>query len=146
MALPLISGEFRLAADPELRFSPAGMAVSNVRLVASSRKLNKETDKWEDDKTCWIDGVVFKDHAEHVAESLRKGDLVVVTGHIQTDEWEKDGEKRSKIAMVIDAIGPALRFRDVPRGQDAERTQGGAATPAAEDPWATPPADGAPPF
>lgn len=140
--LPAVAGEFRLAADPELRFSPGGVAVGNVRLVASSRK--KEGDEWVDDKTCWIDGVCFKQMAENVAEHLRKGDTVVVTGKIQTESWEtKEGEKRSKIALVIDSIGKNERWND---GKKAERTTSGAGAPAAEDPWATSAAPDEPPF
>lgn len=150
MALPTITGEFRAAADPELRFSASGVAVAKIRLVSSSRRLNKDTNEWEDDKTCWIDCTVFKDTALHLAESVTKSDLVTVVGKLQTDEWEDEqGNKRSKLTMIADSIGPSLRFRDMPHGQgQAQRTQGaeGQAPDMANDPWATPSATEEPPF
>lgn len=141
--LPTVQGEFRVVADPELRFSPSGVAVGNIRLVASSRK--QVDGEWVDDKTCWIDCTVFKQTAENLVDSVTKGDLVTVTGRLQTDEWEdKDGNKRSKTVMIADSIGPSLRFRSAPHGAQAARQQG--ADAPGEDPWATPPADGQPPF
>ena len=64
MALPTVTGEFRVVEDPELRFSPNGVAVGTVRLVASSRKKNEQTDEWEDDKILWVTGTAFKQFAE----------------------------------------------------------------------------------
>lgn len=109
--LGVVHGEFRLASDPQLRFSQNGMALANVRLVAGSRK--KEGDEWVDDKTLWIDGTAFRKQAENIAESLKKGDLVVVIGKAQTEQWEKDGEKHSKIALTIDHIGASLSYKSV---------------------------------
>jgi single-strand DNA-binding protein len=132
--LPVISFEGRVVADPELRFSPSGMAVAKIRTVSNSRK-RQEDGTWVDDKACWLDVTCFKTMAENVVESLSKGDLVVVTGKIQTEEWEKDGVKHSKIACIADTIGPALTFKAA-KVQSTERASGPASAPA-DDPWTT---------
>lgn len=143
--LPITSGEFRLVADPELKFAASGVAVAKLRLVASSRKKDDDG-KWVDDKTCWMNAVAFKKVAENIAESFAKGDLVLVSGRQQTEEWEdKDGNKRSSQSIVVDTIGPSLAFSPA-KSVQAERT----ATPASDNPWETTPAasddPGDPPF
>src|SRR5690348_6113573 len=98
--LPIVTGEFRAAADPNLRFAPSGTAVCDVRAVASSRK--KQGDEWVDDKTCWVRLTGFKRVAENMAESIEKGDLITVTGKVSTDEWEdKEGQKRTTVNIVV---------------------------------------------
>lgn len=140
--IPTIQGEFRLVDDPELRFTPQGVAVCNVRLVAQNRK--KEGEEWVDDpdKILWISGSVWRQYAENVAESLRKGDLVFVVGKIRTRDYEtSEGEKRTVTELLIDEIGPTLRFRAVlhtdASGHKVTR-EGAAAAPSADDPWAHP--------
>lgn len=151
--LPVIQGEMRVVADPELRFAPSGMAIGTVRLVSNSRK--KEGDEWVDDKVCWLRGVLFKKQAENMVESVSKGDLVVVTGRLHTDEYEKDGVKRTSVELLIDEIGVSLRWATA-KAQRAERTQGSSSSSSsgsgqrgapADDPWAgNPNASDEPPF
>jgi|ERR1044072_718618 single-strand DNA-binding protein len=141
--LPNLSGEFRVVADPELRFTPSGVAVANVRLVANSRK--KEGDTWVDDKVLWINGSAWDKMAENIAESVSQGDLVLVQGQIQTREWtDKDDNKRTTIDLIIREIGPSLRFATA-RPVKAERVKPAESGPT-EDPWAGPPPTDEPPF
>lgn len=144
--LPIVTvPEARVVNDPELRFSPSGVAVGNFRIVCSSRKKN-ENDEWVDDKTLWLSVTCFKQLAENCAESLRKGDLVSVTGKLQTDEWESEGgEKRSRTVIIADGVAASLRFRTITHGAgQAERST----SPATSDPWATGggPSSDEPPF
>lgn len=141
--LPVVAIEGRVVEDPELRFAPSGVAVGRLRLVASSRK--KVNEEWVDDKTLWIDVTTFRQLAENVAESVRKGDLVVATGKLQTEEWEKDGQKRSKIALVADNVALSAMFRAIPRGEQTQRVKA-SDSPAESDPWSTPPGSDEPPF
>jgi len=145
--LPQVTVEGRVVNDPELRFAPSGVAVGSFRLVASSRKQD-ESGQWVDDKTLWLGVTCFKQLAENVAESLRRGDLVVVTGRLQTDEWESDtGEKRSRTELVANGVAASLMFRTIPHGEGrAERVSAGDAPAAASDPWTAPPAADEPPF
>jgi len=148
--LPVVTGEFRAAADPDLRFAPSGTAVGKIRAVASSRKKN-DAGEWADDKTCWVTIVGFNKVAENMAESFEKGDLMVVVGKINTDDWEdNDGNKRTSIQIVADFIGPAITF-NAARSMRSERPSGGGSqqrpsgggasrstTVDENDPWATP--------
>jgi single-strand DNA-binding protein len=96
--------------DPELRFIPSGAAVANFGLAVNRRWKNQQTDEWEEevaffDVTCW------RDLAENVAESITKGARVIVTGRLTTRSWETDaGEKRTKVEVLADEVGPSLRW------------------------------------
>jgi single-strand DNA-binding protein len=139
MALPQITGEFRVVADPELKFAPSGMAIGTMRIVANSRK--KEGDEWVDDKVCWLRATAFKREAENLAESYQKSDLVIITGRLQTEEWEKDGVKQQSYGILIDHIGPSTKYNPakVERTARSSGTGGGGGQQSAPatDPWAT---------
>lgn len=155
MTLPYITGEFRLGADPELRFTPSGQAVANVRLGANGRKFNKATNEWEDAGECWVGGAVWGDMAENVAETLEVGMLVAVTGRLETRKYEtREGEQRLAVEVRIDTIAPSLKYATAKvsktdrrqAGQQGGQPQGSQSPPPADDPWAAPPADDEPPF
>ena len=96
--------------DPELRFTSSGQAVATFGLAVNRRWQNRQTNEWEEavsffDVTCW------QQMAENVAESITKGSRVVVTGRLDQRSWEtQDGDKRSKVEVVADEIGPSLRY------------------------------------
>jgi len=87
----------RLCADPELRFSPSGVAVCKFTL-AIDRPYSKE--KTADFLPC----ICFKAQAENVANYLIKGSQAGVTGSIQTSTWEKDGVKHYKTEVLADRV------------------------------------------
>lgn len=121
--LPRITLEGRVVADPGLTFGKSGTAVCKMRLVAADRRLNQQSGEWEDGDTLWMDVTCFKQLAENVVESVVKGDLVIVTGKIRTEEWDDrdTGAKRSKVAMIADTVSASLQFRTIPHGE-ARRT------------------------
>jgi single-strand DNA-binding protein len=122
--LPVVQGEFRAAADPELRFAPSGTAVGSVRAVASKRKKN-DANEWVDDKTCWVRITAFNQLAENLVESITKGTAFLVSGKLSTEEWEdKDGNKRISVEIVADNIGPSLAFATA-KVSKTERRSGG---------------------
>lgn len=111
MALPSITVTARLVDAPEIRYSQSGTAIAKLRLVSNSRKLNKDTQQWEDGSTWWGRGTAFARTAEAIAEAnLQKGDLVTVRGDVETDQWEdkESGAKRSADQVIIREIGRAL--------------------------------------
>lgn len=109
--LPTIHGVARLVADPELRFTQNSNAVASVRLAFNSRRLNKQTNQWEDGDTFWVTGSAWNQLAENVAETLTKGMEVTVTGELRTRSWEKDGQKYERPELNIRSIGPSLAFQ-----------------------------------
>ena len=102
-----------LTRDPELRFTQAGLAVCNASVAVNRRWQNKTTQEWEE-KVSYIDVTVWGVHGQNVAESLRKGDRVFVNGRLEQRSWEDDaGNKRSKIEVVADVVGPSLEWATV---------------------------------
>ena len=96
--------------DPELRFTPSGQATASFGLAVNRRWQNRQTQEWEE-RVSFFDIVCWQQMAENVAESVTKGSRVVVTGRLDQRSWEtQDGEKRSKIEIVADEIGPSLRY------------------------------------
>lgn len=137
MSLPTITGVGRLIEAPELRFTTSGKAVAKVRLAFNSRRKNPQTQEWEDADVCYVDGTVWDKHAENVAESLDKGDEVVVTGLLKTRKYEtKEGEKRSVTELAIQSIAPSLAYATA-KPQRMQRSQGGQQRQANDDPWST---------
>lgn len=124
-----------LVEDPELRFTPSGHAVVNCRVVVSDRKYDKTTNEWKDGDPWFISCNIWRDYAEHVAESLVKGARVVVTGHITQRQYEnKEGVKVTVIDLAADEIAVSLKFCTA-KIQKMQRS--GGATVTTVDPWAT---------
>ncbi|MGW8702861.1 single-stranded DNA-binding protein [Streptomyces eurythermus] len=101
----------RLTAPPELRFSPSGTAVAAFTVVTSRRVKDQATGEWSDADTTYWDCKAFKQIAENICESLDKGLEVIVVGRAVQESWEdrQTGQKRSKISVRVDSIGPSLR-------------------------------------
>jgi single-strand DNA-binding protein len=81
-----------LADDPELRYTPSGVAVANVRVAVNRRKRNNETNEWEDQLDGFFTCNVWREMAENVSESLHKGDRVLVMGRLRSRSYDdRDG-------------------------------------------------------
>lgn len=118
MALPRISEIGRLTQDPELRFTQGGRALLSLRLAFNSRKFNRETQEWEDGDTLFLDGALWGDKAEAVAEAgLGKGQALMVSGRLRTESWEKDGVRHSKTALLVDDVATVIRQSQAQRGK-----------------------------
>ena len=98
-----------LTREPELRYTPSGAAVVKFGMAVNRSYNNRNGDKVE--QTDFFDVTAWRELGENCAESLSVGSRVIVTGRLQQDRWENDsGEKRSKIYIVADEIGPSLRW------------------------------------
>ena len=98
-----------LTDAPELRFTPQGTAVAGFRLAVTPRL--RDGDGWRDGETSFFRVNVWRDLAEHVAESLSKGDRAVVVGRLKLRSWETpEGEKRSVTEVEADEVGASLKF------------------------------------
>lgn len=99
-----------ITSDPELRFTPSGMAVASFT-VAVNRRYRTPDGNWEDKLDGFFNCSCWRDLAEHVAESLTKGMRVIVTGRLNQRSWEdKEGNRRTAVEIQVDEIGPSLRF------------------------------------
>lgn len=106
---PIITLIGNLVADPELRFTPSGSAVANLTVASTPRTRNG--DEWEDGETLFLRGSVWNELAENVAETLQKGQRVIVQGRLKARSYETtEGEMRTVNEIEIDEIGPSLRF------------------------------------
>jgi single-strand DNA-binding protein len=98
-----------LVDDPELRFTPSGVAMAKIRF-AVNRRYQDRNGEWQED-TSFFGGTLWRDAAENCAESLTKGTRVIVTGRLEQRSWEtQEGDKRSIVEVAIDEIGPSLRW------------------------------------
>lgn len=135
-----------LTADPELRFTPSGAAVANFTVAQTPRV--KVGDDWQDGETTFFRCAVWRDVAEHVAESLQKGMRVVATGRLKTRTWQDNqGQERLSVEVDVDELGPSLRygvtqFRKVQTGgqqQGGQQRQQRPQQGYTNDPWAQQP-------
>jgi single-strand DNA-binding protein len=98
-----------LVDDPELRFTPSGVAMTKVRFAVNKRYQNRDGE-WQEE-TSFFGGTCWRDMAENVAESLQKGLRVIVVGELQQRQWEtQEGDKRSIVEIDIKEIGPSVRW------------------------------------
>ena len=95
--------------DIEIKFTASGQAVGDFG-VAVNKRVKGANGEWEDGEPEFYDVTVWGSTAENFAESCPRGTRVVVVGRLQFDTWEKDGEKRSKVKIVADHVGPELRW------------------------------------
>lgn len=121
--LPTLTGTGRLTFDPELKVSQSGVPVCTLSLAFNSRKLNKQTNQWEDGDTYFVRAIAFHQLAENIAETLQRGMEVNVTGTVRTERWEKDGVKHEMSKLVLDSIGPNLAYATA-QVRKAERVGG----------------------
>jgi len=97
-----------LVEDPELRFTPSGVAMAKIALAVNRRY--QSNNEWQEE-TSFFRGTCWRDMAENVAESLQKGMRVIITGSLEQRTWEtQEGDKRSVIELRIDDIGPSVRW------------------------------------
>ena len=98
-----------LTDDPDLRYTPNGNPVATFRLAVTARI--KDGDTWKDGETSFFRVNVWRQLAEHVTESLTKGDRAVVIGRLKSRSWETpEGDKRSVVEVEADEVAPSLRW------------------------------------
>ena len=151
-----------LTADPELRYTQAGLPVANFTIASTPRNFDRQANEWKDGEALFLRASVWREFAEHVAGSLTKGSRVIATGRLKQRSYEtREGEKRTAIELEVDEIGPSLRYATAqvtrasggagagggtgggggrPQGAVADEPWGAAAPAAAgaDDVWNTP--------
>lgn len=92
-----------LTRDPDLRTTSTGTPVLDLGVAVNDRRQNKATGEWEDYPN-FIDCTMFGTRAEKIAGYLSKGIKVSIEGKLHWSQWERDGQKRSKIEVIVDEI------------------------------------------
>jgi len=138
-----------LTGDPELRFTPTGLAVAKFRVASTPRVMDRESGEWKDGEPLFLSCTAWRQLAENTAECLARGARVIVSGRLRQRSYEtKEGEKRSVIELEVDDVGPSLRYATAKvnkmqrsggqyggnKGNSVSRTRPGG---HADDPWAS---------
>ena len=97
----IISGN--LTREPEIKRTSGGMAILTFGVAVNDRRKNQQTGEWEDYAN-FIDCTMFGNRAESLSNYLTKGMKVAVEGKLRWSQWEKDGQKRSKIEVIPDEV------------------------------------------
>lgn len=99
-----------LTADPTLRWTQSGSAVADFTVASTPRTYDRNAGEWRDGDPIFMRCSVWRDVAENVAESLRKGMRVIVFGRLTQRSYEtQQGERRTIVEMQVDEVGPSLR-------------------------------------
>ena len=131
-----------LVEDPSLRFTPSGAAVANFTIASTPRTFDRQSNEWKDGDPMFLGCSIWRQAAEHVADSLTKGTRVIVQGRLKSRSYDdREGNKHTVFEVDVEEIGPSLARATavVTRAtggaiQSAPRQPAGR-TPAA-DPWA----------
>ena len=118
-----------LTADPELRFTPSGVAVANFTVASTPRTFDRQSGEWKDGEALFLRCNIWRQAAENVAETLTRGSRVIVQGRLKQRSYEtSEGEKRTVIELEVDEIGPSLRWATakVTKASGAGNGSGGA--------------------
>jgi len=116
-----VSGEYGVVFDPEVKFSEKGTAWVKLRGKSTERTRDAQGN-WTDGKVLFVDILVFGKLAEHVADSVTKGDSVVVLGKLEANERTDDaGNKRTDYRIIADSVGLSMRWKPVKAAQSVEQ-------------------------
>ncbi|GAA3590991.1 single-stranded DNA-binding protein [Streptomyces osmaniensis] len=136
-----------LVDDPELRFTPAGAAVAKFRVASTPRTFDRQTNEWKDGESLFLSCSVWRQQAEHVAESLARGMRVIVVGRLKQRSYEdREGVKRTVYELDVDEVAPSLRNATAKVTKASGQGQGRqeyaqarqrSSQEGREDPWAT---------
>jgi single-strand DNA-binding protein len=115
-----------LTDDPELRYTPNGVAVANFRLAVDQRVW--DASGWKEGEPSFFRINVWRDQAEHASKSLRKGARCVVVGRLKSRSWETpEGQRRSLVEIEADEVAASIRFAPVAldwQGEEAALASG----------------------
>ena len=152
-----------LVADPELRYTPNGAAVCNFKVAQTPRTFDKQSNEWKDGEAIFMPCSIWREAAENVSESFKRGDRVIVTGRLKSRSYEtKEGDKRTVIELEAEEVGASVKYAtatikrtEKSRGYTGHQRDDGSWTPnrqssfnsatgrggfgqqGGDDPWAT---------
>lgn len=97
----IISGN--LTRSPELRSTQSGTDVLSFGVAVNDRRKNPQTNEWEDYPN-FVDCTMFGNRARSVSQYLAKGSKVAIEGKLRWSQWERDGQKHSKLSVIVDEL------------------------------------------
>ena len=121
MSINRVALSGNLTREPELRQTRSGMAVLSFGMAVNDRRKNQQGE-WEDYAN-FVDCTMFGNRAQGVSQYLSKGAKVAVEGRLHYSSWEKDGQKRSKLDVVVDEIEFMSRQDAQKRTPDVQEAQ-----------------------
>ena len=92
-----------LTREPELKRTASGMAILNLGVAVNDRRKDPKSGEWGDYAN-FIDCVMFGTRAESISNYLHKGIKVAIDGKLRWSQWEREGQKRSKVEVTVDDI------------------------------------------
>jgi single-strand DNA-binding protein len=92
-----------LTADPEIRSTADGTSVLSFSVAVNDRRKNRSTGQWESVPN-YLDCVIFGARADALSKRLGKGTYVAVSGRNRYSTWERDGQKHSKIEIIVEDL------------------------------------------
>jgi single-strand DNA-binding protein len=112
---PQVTMTGNLVSDPDHKVTANGSVMIRMRMAASNRRLDAEKQQWVDGRPFYITVVAWRQLADNIALSLKKGDPVVVVGRMVMDEYDdpKGNGKRRDYEIRASAVGPDLSYRSV---------------------------------
>lgn len=150
-----------LTADPELRWTQSGSPVASFTIASTPRSFDRQSGAWKDGETLFMRCTAWREMAENIAESLRKGMRTVVRGRLVQRSFEtREGDRRTVVELQADEVGVSLRHaraqvtRTVGQGQQGQPAAASGFSPASaehesstgSDPWADTLMPSDPPF
>lgn len=114
MAINQVALAGNLTRDSELRSSQSGSAILNFGVAVNERRKNPQTGEWEDDPQ-FVDCVMFGTRAEKLHDYLVKGVRVALAGRLSYSSWERDGQRRSKLEVIVDDVVFMSRGEQAPK-------------------------------
>lgn len=133
-----------LTADPELRFTGSGVPFASFTIASTPRTFDRQSNEWKDGEALFLRATVWREFAEHVANSLTKGMRVIARGNLRQRSYEsKEGDRRTSYELDVDEVGPSLRYATAQVTRSQSRGQAGVAgaQPAAQSDWGRPAAN-----
>lgn len=103
MSINRVNVSGNLTRDPELRATRGGTQVLSFGVAVNDRRKNPQTGEWEDYPN-FVDCTMFGKRAETVSRYLSKGSKVAIDGKLRYSSWEKDGQRRSKLEIIVEDI------------------------------------------
>jgi single-strand DNA-binding protein len=123
-----------LTRDPELRYTPKGMAIAKIGLAINRNWTSEGGEKKEE--VTFVDVDIFGRTAENVAQYMKKGRPIMVEGRLRLDQWDdkQTGQKRSRLGVVAETV----QFLGSPSGGGGGGGEGGESAPRRSAPTSAP--------